>query len=124
MVLEGVVQMYFDLSVEIPCAIFEKGSVFGEIELLLNKNRQFTCVALTRCRILSIDKKDFHNIFFKKVPQLGSALKKLLPIRLQGMQNILNNIDVMIKEYMKTHFPKTRQSLVTGNVFVSILNIN
>lgn len=115
MVLEGVVQMYFDLSVEIPCAIFEKGSIFGEIELILNTNRKFTCLALTKCRLLTIDKKFFNKIFFRKVPQLGIGLKKLLPIRIQGMQNILKNIDTLIRDYVKNNYPNTRQSFVTGN---------
>lgn len=107
-------QMFYGAPNSIPCCIFGKGAFFGEIELLVNTNRVFSCVALTRCVVLSIDKKEFQKLCFMKFPKLGRALNALLPLRLRSMQGVLDKVDQLIKTNVGRQVPTMRRSLVSS----------
>ena len=98
----------------LPCAFFQRGSFFGEIELLQNSLRQFSCVALTKCEVLCINKKDFQSLFFKRFPKIGEALTKLVCIKVEGMRSTMGRIHSLIKEGMLRKFPQARKSIQQG----------
>ena len=60
---------------------YEQGSYFGEVEVLLNKSRQYTIQIATRdAEFLVISKRDFLNIL-KEFPNISSEVRETAKIR-------------------------------------------
>ena len=114
--------------------IYEAGSFFGEIELLNNSNRNFTCVTLTPCKFMTIDKKKFNTIFFKKYPRLGQAFMRIVKIRNEGLSQMFEFIKNLTDENSTDHnstYTDSRQMCVlnkgqfncTSNGTIILFNI-
>ena len=58
----------------LPIAVFNEGSFFGELETYKNSPRIFSCIALTVLDVFTIDKAEFNRVFFKFNPSLGSRM--------------------------------------------------
>lgn len=52
----------------------EKGGLFGDVALLFDTRRKYSCVAKTECKLLSLQVQDLNRIFFKDFPEIGSEL--------------------------------------------------
>ena len=94
--LEGVVEMYYGGADGIPTGIYTTSSFFGEIELLTNTDRHFTCLTLTKAMILSIGKREFQSIFFQKYPRLGKAFQEIMEIRNDGLRRVFEFVQKLI----------------------------
>jgi CRP-like cAMP-binding protein len=121
MVLEGVVQMYCGFENQFPCMVYEPGSFFGEIELMMNCPRQFTCIALTKCVLLTISKKYFFKLFFNKFSDFNEIFKAIVPVRIKAINRILKYIDNRLMEVCQKINPKQRKSIMDGIIIINYI---
>ena len=119
LVLEGVVVMHYGGVDGIPSGIFTTGSFFGEIELLTNTDRIFTCITLSKCSLLVLPKKKFQEIFFQKYPRFGKAFQEIMELRYSGLRRIFEFVqNLIINEVMSSRYPSTK-SISHINLFNS-----
>jgi CRP-like cAMP-binding protein len=111
--------MYYGESDGIPSGIYTTGSFFGEVELLTNTDRNFTSIALAKCTILKLEKKMFHNIFFKKYPRFGKAFQEIMEIRNEGFLNIFDFVQKLILNQVGGTRNSTMKSMSYINPFMS-----
>ena len=111
--------MYYGGIDGIPTGIYTTGSFFGEIELLTNTDRNFTCISLSKSRILKLEKKSFQEIFFKKYPRFGKAFQEIMEIRYQGIKHIFDFVQKLILNEVVGTKNSTLKSISNINPFHS-----
>lgn len=77
----------------LPIAVYEAGSFFGDIEVFKNLKRYFSCIALVSLELLTIDKANFKRIFFRQYPILGQMFLVHIEKRWNNIEEILFLID-------------------------------
>ncbi len=71
--------------------IFSVGDFFGETNLLRNREANYSVEALEDTGLCLIGKKDFRQLI-RYYPEIGLKIMTELCIRLEGLENILQNI--------------------------------
>lgn len=69
-ILKGKILMVSEDYHNLPIALYEEGSFFGEIEVFKNLKRCFTCIAADNLELLAMEKADFKKIFGRYNPDL------------------------------------------------------
>ena len=77
----------------LPIAVYQKGSYFGEIEIFQNIKRCFTCIALEDLELLVIEKTNYQRIFSRQFPILGQMFIIQIEQRWKHIEEILKLID-------------------------------
>lgn len=80
----------------LPVAVFGEGSIFGELELLMNCSRQFSVFTVTDSVILNLDKNKFASIFFKQYPKLGASLEKLVIMKTAYFKSVVDSVNAYL----------------------------
>ena len=90
----------------LPIAIYEQGTFFGDIEVFRNISRCFSTVALTRLELLAIDKSQFKKIFFREFPSLGHMFLTRFEQKYSSLQQIVELINDFFEPKVKEEAPK------------------
>lgn len=77
----------------LPIAIYEQGTFFGDIEVFKNIRRCFSTIALTKLELLAIEKNQFKKIFFREYPSLGHMFLTHFEQKYSSLQEIVELIN-------------------------------
>ena len=96
--------MISDDYLNLPIAVYEEGSFFGDIEVFKNSKRYFSTIALTNLELLAIEKNKFKKIFFRQFPFLGHIFLTQFDKKWSNLQEILELIQEFFKPTSKADF--------------------
>ena len=98
LLVEGTVVMLYGNSDGVLTNIYSSGSFFGEIELMTNSKRYFTCLAVSDCVIYTFQKKNLQSIFFQQFPRLGQAFNQIVKIRSEAIHKLFSFLEELISK--------------------------
>ena len=89
---KGNVLLTWDLQGDSPAAVYNEGSLFGELEVQSNTIRQFSCFALSETRVLVLKKEDFRRIFMAVNSTLKTNTINYMNTKISKLQTIVDLI--------------------------------
>jgi CRP-like cAMP-binding protein len=105
----------------LPIAVYDEGSFFGDIEVFKNMKRYFSMIALTHLELLTIEKNKFRKIFFRNYPFLGHLFLTHFNKKWDSLQEIIELLQELFdsKDVEETESVKSDISLKDKNMFKS-----
>jgi CRP-like cAMP-binding protein len=116
---KGSVIMISEDYSNLPIAVYEEGSFFGDIEVFKNSKRYFSTIALTDLQLLAIEKHKFKKIFFRQYPFLGHIFLTQFDLKWNNLQEILELISDFFEKDGNSEVTKTKsyQQKLTNSIF-------
>ena len=96
----------------LPIAVYEEGSFFGDIEVFKNFKRYFSCTSMSQLELLALDKLSFKRIFFRQYPILSKHFIKQIEKRWNSIEKILELIENYLDPNKNSRNEKTPNDVV------------
>ena len=93
----------------LPIAVYEQGTFFGDIEVFKNIKRYFSTIALTNLELYTIEKNKFKKIFFRDFPFLGHIFLTHFDQKWNKLQEIIE----LIQDFFESKKIQDKKSIQT-----------